>query len=201
MNPYEILGVKQGASQEEIKSAYRKLVKQYHPDQYGDNPLKELAQEKLVEINKAYDMLKNNNSGNSSSYNTNNQQNSSNSGANSPIYMEVRRLIQMRNISVAEAKLNAITNRDAEWYFLYGSVMMSKGWFESAHQNIQTAVTMDPNNFEYRQVLNQLNARTRSYGQPYRTAGNNTDTCDCCMNLWCLDSMCECFGGDLIGCC
>ena len=49
MNPYEVLGVKQGASQEEIKSAYRKLVKQYHPDQYIDNPLKELAQEKLAE--------------------------------------------------------------------------------------------------------------------------------------------------------
>lgn len=59
MNPYEILGLKPGASQEEIKSAYRKLVKQYHPDQYVDNPLKDLAQEKLAEINKAYDMLKN----------------------------------------------------------------------------------------------------------------------------------------------
>ena len=61
MNPYEVLGVKPGASQEEIKSAYRKLVKQYHPDQYGDNPLKNLAEEKLAEINKAYDMIKNNN--------------------------------------------------------------------------------------------------------------------------------------------
>ena len=58
MNPYEVLGVKPGASQEEIKSAYRKLVKQYHPDQYGDNPLKNLAEEKLAEINKAYDMIK-----------------------------------------------------------------------------------------------------------------------------------------------
>ena len=68
MNPYEVLGVKPGASQEEIKSAYRKLVKQYHPDQYVDNPLKDLAQEKLAEVNKAYDMLKNNN-GWDSSYN------------------------------------------------------------------------------------------------------------------------------------
>ena len=68
MNPYEVLGVKPGASQEEIKSAYRKLVKQYHPDQYVDNPLKDLAQEKLAEINKAYDMLKN--GGGNSSYNS-----------------------------------------------------------------------------------------------------------------------------------
>ena len=193
MNPYEILGVKQGASQEEIKSAYRKLVKQYHPDQYGDNPLRELAQEKLTEINKAYDMLKNNNAGNSNS--------SNNSGANSNIYIEVRNLINIRNFSVAEAKLNNITDRNAEWYFLYGSVMLGKGWYESARQNIQTAATMDPNNFEYRQALNQLNSRTRGYSQPYRSASNNVDTCDCCMNLWCLDSLCECTGGDLIGCC
>ena len=68
MNPYEVLGIKPGASQEEIKSAYRKLVKKYHPDQYGDNPLKELAQEKLAEVNEAYEMLKNN-GGNNYSYN------------------------------------------------------------------------------------------------------------------------------------
>ena len=66
MNPYEVLGIKEGASQEEIKSAYRKLVKKYHPDQYGDNPLKELAQEKLAEINAAYDTLTKGNAGNSS---------------------------------------------------------------------------------------------------------------------------------------
>lgn len=58
MNPYEVLGVKPGASQDEIKSAYRKLVKQYHPDQYVDNPLKDLAEEKLAEVNRAYEMLK-----------------------------------------------------------------------------------------------------------------------------------------------
>lgn len=68
MNPYEVLGVKPGASQEEIKSAYRKLVKQYHPDQYVDNPLKDLAQEKLAEVNKAYDMLKN--GGGNTNYNS-----------------------------------------------------------------------------------------------------------------------------------
>lgn len=199
MNPYEILGVKPGASQEEIKSAYRKLVKQYHPDQYGDNPLKDLAQEKLAEVNKAYDMLKNNSS--EQQYTSYNNSNSNTYSNNSVVYAEVRSLIQMRNISVAESKLNAIRDRDAEWYFLYGSVMMSKGWFESAYNNIQRACTMDPNNFEYRQAFNQLQARSRGYSQSYRTNQSNMDTCDCCMNLWCLDSICECFGGDLIGCC
>lgn len=203
MNPYEVLGVKPGASQEEIKSAYRKLVKQYHPDQYVDNPLKDLAQEKLAEINKAYDMLKSGNTSyNSSTNGYNSSYNNSNTYSNNTaIYAEVRSLIQMRNISMAESKLNTIKDRNAEWYYLYGSVMMAKGWFESAYNNIQRACAMDPNNFEYRQALNQLQARSRGYSQPYRTSTGNMDTCDCCMNLWCLDSICECFGGDLIGCC
>ena len=207
MNPYEVLGVKPGASQEEIKSAYRKLVKQYHPDQYVDNPLKDLAQEKLAEVNKAYDMLKNNNGGDSSynassnGYNTNYNSGYSSYSSNAPIYAEIRSLIQMRSISVAESKLNAIRDRDAEWYYLYGNVMLAKGWFESAYNNIQKACNMDPNNFEYRQNLNNLRMSTRSYTNTYRTTNGNADAFDCCMNLWCLDSICECMGGDLIGCC
>lgn len=56
-NPYEVLGVKPGASQDEIKSQYRKLVKQYHPDRYKGHPLEELAKEKMQEINEAYARL------------------------------------------------------------------------------------------------------------------------------------------------
>ena len=56
-NPYKVLGVNEGASQEEIRSAYLKLVKKYHPDKYTDSELKELANEKLVEVNEAYEML------------------------------------------------------------------------------------------------------------------------------------------------
>jgi molecular chaperone DnaJ len=54
MNPYKVLGVSENASQEEIRAAYLELVKKYHPDKYTDNPLKELAGEKLKEINQAY---------------------------------------------------------------------------------------------------------------------------------------------------
>ena len=56
-NPYEVLGVKEGASDEEIKKAYRELVKKYHPDKYVNNPLADLAAEKMKEINDAYDAL------------------------------------------------------------------------------------------------------------------------------------------------
>ena len=57
MDPYKVLGVSETASDEEVRSAYLKLVKQYHPDKYVNNPLADLATEKLKEINEAYDTI------------------------------------------------------------------------------------------------------------------------------------------------
>ena len=201
MNPYEILGVKPGASQDEIKSAYRKLIKQYHPDQYGDNPLKNLAQEKMIEINEAYETLTKNPGNNN--YNSNNTSNYNNTSNSFYDFQEIRRLIQSGNYAVAESKLNSINNRSAEWHYLYGAIMLNKGWFDSALDHMTTAVNMDPNNFEYRQCLNSLRQRGGNYSNPYyrTTNTNNADMCNCCINLWCLDSLCECAGGDLISCC
>ena len=56
-DPYEVLGVPHGASEEEIKKAYRELARKYHPDNYANNPLADLAQEKMKEINEAYATL------------------------------------------------------------------------------------------------------------------------------------------------
>ena len=216
MNPYEVLGVKPGASQDEIKRAYRKLIKKYHPDQYGDNPLKDLAQEKMIEINEAYDALTKNGGSSynsSSSYSSNtssgsygntNYNNSSNSsyGAGSTDFMQIRQMINSRNFAAAESRLNSMNNRNAEWHFLYGAVMLNKGWYDSALDHMNTAVSMDPNNFEYRQGLNSLSQRGANYSNPYyRRTNSNMDACDCCMNLWCLDTLCECTGGDIISCC
>ena len=207
MNPYEVLGLKPGASQEEIKKAYRNLIKQYHPDQYGDNPLKNLAEEKMREINTAYDMLtKNNGNSYNNSYSNSNNNTSNNSYSNysndSYSLSEIRRLILSRNFTEAERRLNSIQNRNAEWNFLYGLVLTNKGWFDAGRNHIQKAVNMDPNNFEYRQTLNSLHQRASAYsGNYYRTTGGSSaNACDCCLNLYCLDTMCECMGGDLIGC-
>jgi molecular chaperone DnaJ len=204
MNPYEVLGLKPGATQEEIKKAYRNLIKQYHPDQYGDNPLKDLAEEKMRDINAAYDALTKNAGNTYSSSNSSNSSYNSSSSDNSYMFSEIRRLIQSGNFAEAENRLNSISNnRNAEWNFLYGVLLTNKGWFDAGLKHIQTAVNMDPNNFEYRQTLNSLHQRTQAYSNNYyRTTGsNNANACDCCINLWCLDSICECMGGDLIGCC
>ena len=56
-DPYKTLGVSPSATDEEVKEAYRAMAKKYHPDQYSDSPLADLASEKMKEINEAYDTI------------------------------------------------------------------------------------------------------------------------------------------------
>ena len=62
-DPYEVLNVSSAATDEEVKKAYRDLARKYHPDNYHDNPLADLAQEKMKEINAAYDAIQKERSG------------------------------------------------------------------------------------------------------------------------------------------
>ncbi|MCL2367524.1 MAG: DnaJ domain-containing protein, partial [Oscillospiraceae bacterium] len=56
-DPYKVLGVSPSASDDEVKKAYREQARKYHPDNYHNNPLADLAQEKMKEINEAYDAI------------------------------------------------------------------------------------------------------------------------------------------------
>ncbi|WP_040212230.1 J domain-containing protein [Clostridium polynesiense] len=192
-NPYEVLGIKETASKEEIRSAYRDLAKKYHPDQYGDNPLRDLAEEKMRELNEAYDALMKQ----KETYTSRN----SYEGSSNLSYEEIRRDIQSGRYSAAEQKLNNISSRDAEWNFLMGMVHMNKGWNDSAYNYLSTAYSMNPNNLEYAQALNFLKNRNMNYRQQYYgSTRSGNDSMDCCMNLICMDCLCECCGGDLISC-
>jgi curved DNA-binding protein CbpA len=203
-NPYEVLEIKEGASKDDIKRAYKELVKKYHPDQYGNNPLRDLAEEKLREINEAYDHLMKNED-NTPKYRENsyNQNNYSNGSSNQSTYGDIRRDLENGNLRAAEDKLNRISMRDAEWNYLMGLVNLRKGWYDNAYNYIVNACNLDPNNFEYRQTFNNLQNRNSGYRQTYygRNARGDSDLCNICTTLWCADSCCECFGGDIINCC
>ncbi len=201
MDPYKVLGVNPSDSDETIKKAYRELVKKYHPDRYQDNPLEDLAKEKLQAINEAYDRItkeraNRTSSGNSGSYSSG----YSNSGSR---FSNVRSLIHQRRFAEAEAQLNQSNDGSAEWHFLMGVIYMNKGWHFEGIKHLQTAVNMDPSNMEYRTMLNSVANRQQTYQQTGNTYGygGGMNTCDCCSNLLCADCLCEMLGGDLISCC
>lgn len=207
-NPYEVLGLKQGASQEEIKKAYRELVKKYHPDKHTNNDLKDLAQEKMREINEAYDTLTKGNihNSNASSGSYSNSSNSSgeySSSGDNYVFQRVRQLINSGNIQQAEAELAKISLKNAEWFYLRGIINMRKGWYSQAYEDINTAVNMEPSSLEYRSALNNMKYANNQYSnnQYKRTASSGMGCCDTCTCLCCADSCCECCGGDLISCC
>lgn len=194
-DPYEVLGVKPGASDDEIKRAYRELARKYHPDNYQNNPLADLAEEKMKEINEAYDLLNKKGAGGyqtqSSGYQAQSSgyqyQNRAGYGQSSPLYVQVRNAINMGDLLQAEQLLRNAPTQDAEWHFLTGSIAYRKGWIDEAARHIQTACQMAPTNGEYRQAL----ARIQNGGGVYRTYGTGgMDAMDCCTTLMCLQCMC-----------
>lgn len=200
-DPYSVLGVSRNASDDEIKKAYRELAKKYHPDQYNQTPLADLAGEKMSEVNSAYDQIMNERSGG-------NRGGSGYYGGNAggSQFSDVRNLIHSGRIADAEQILSGIPegSRNAEWYFLKGTIFYNRGWMDQAYSHMQRACQMEPNNPEYRNAFNQMNNRRRGNYGGYNTTTSSSSgcgTCDICCSLICMDSCCECMGGDLIPCC
>ena len=143
-DPYQILGVPETASDEEVKRAYRELARKYHPDNYHDNPLADLAQEKMKEINAAYEEIAKMRSGGRSGGTSGGygnyrgstggyqQQYSSQSSSGSSVLQQVRIAINTGNISRAEALLANYSDHNAEWNFLRGAVCYRRGWMDEA---------------------------------------------------------------------
>ncbi len=200
-DPYSVLGVSKNATDDEIKNAYRELARKYHPDNYGDNPLSDLAGEKMKEINEAYDSIMSHRRGGKNTYDANYQ----NTGNTQSSFPEVRSLINQGRLEQAQEVLDGVPigSRDAEWYFLNGTVLYRRGWFDQAYTSFASAVRMDPSNPEYRNAFNRAQRQAGTqYNTPYRTYGTGgMSSCDCCTNLICADCCCECMGGDLIPCC
>lgn len=196
-DPYEVLGLQRGASKDEVKSAYRKLAKKYHPDMNENNPLQDLAEEKFKEIQWAYDQIMNgNSSGSYESYGS-----SSSYDSSSTSLASVRQLVQTGRFQEAIRALNSISVRNAEWNYLVGVCYVNMGSLGQGMQYIQNAVRMDPGNFEYRSFLNQIMSTQNMYQQKAYNYNRGNSSADCCTQLICADCLCECLGGDLISCC
>ncbi len=189
-NPYDVLGVPQGASIEQVKAAYRELMRKSHE---GGAP-----QSRIEELNDAYDAIIM--SGSSASANT--QYNTYTSFTD---YSDIRNKINLGRLDDAQTLLDGVPeySRDAQWYYLKGTVQQKRGWLEEAANNFSRACDMDPSNNTYKMAFNKVNnARSGGYKTERRQGENRgCSGCDICSGLLCADCCCECFGGDLIPCC
>ena len=217
-DPYQILGVSENASDEEIKKAYRELARKYHPDNYHDNPLADLAQEKMKEINAAYEQItkerasgKRGSGSGGASYGASGYGGyggyqgyggyggSQSYSGQSSVLQQARIAINTGNISRAEALLANYSDHNAEWNFLKGAVCYRRGWLDEALRYYRTACQMDPTNAEYRQALEYMEGTDDT---AYRPGGGSFGTfCrgNPCMSMCCLWALCN--GGGYWFCC
>ena len=190
-DPYEILNVPSTATDEEVKKAYRDLARKYHPDNYHDNPLADLAQEKMKEINAAYDAIQKERSGRSAGGYAQQQsygryQHQQQKTGTDPAFQRVRMAINRNDLGMAEQLLSQIGDHSGEWNYLMGTICYRRGWVDEARRYFQTACQMDPGDPEYRQTLNYV----ENNREGYRPEGYEVFTTNCGGNNLCARMAC-----------
>ena len=215
-DPYRVLGVSPNASEDEIKSAYRKLAKQYHPDVNNASPE---AEARMKEINEAYTMLtKKKNSASQNAYGQSGYGYSQNtaydanpwgsygsynsygtygsSDYDSPELRAAQNYIQNGAYQEALHVLDSIRDRNARWNYLYAVANMGLGNRVAALEYAQRAMQMEPDNLEYRRLYDSLNQNNSAY-RNFFGEGFHIPNVACaspctflCLGYWLLNCCC-----------
>ena len=142
LNPFELLGLRPGADAQEVRAAYRRLVKTCHPDQFQDPQRQKAAQEQLLQLNLAYEAALKLASQHRVGFNLISQEEAKHFA---------QRLIDQGNLESALRQLARADGKDADWYFLQGKILMGLRQYDTAHQSFREAVRRDPDNHKYRE--------------------------------------------------
>ena len=195
-DPYKVLGVSPDASDEEIKTAYRRLAKKYHPDR---NPGDAEAARKMQEVNDAYDQIKNptkqRSYGGYSGYGNYGGYGGYGGQSNAGQYQQAAaQYIRFGRYQEALNILASDPNRNARWYCLSALANDGLGNQVTALEHIRRAVSMEPSNPEYLQILNEIENGGAAYR---RQAGNYRGFEMRGGGLW---SLCLCWFAQLFCC-
>lgn len=188
-DPYKVLGVSRDASDEDIKRAYRRLAKKYHPDL---NPGDKEAAKRMQEVNAAYEQIKNPEKAAQSQRGSSSggygrgyydpfggygpfgggyqwQQRQSSQQTGDQYQQAAYNYIRFGRYREAVSALNNSNQRDARWYYLSALANNGLGNQVTALEHIRRAVSMDPDNGEYLNLLDRIEHGGETYR---RQAGN-----------------------------
>ena len=161
-DPYKILGVSPNASDEEIKQAYRRLAKKYHPDL---NPGDEQAAQKMQQINAAYEQIKNPEKASSGSQSGYGEYDPFRGASGDRYQQSAYQYILYGRYQEALNILSNCTQRNARWYYLSALANDGLGNQVTALEHIRKAVSMEPDNYQYLSALEQIQNGGAAYRQ------------------------------------
>ena len=220
-DPYQILGVSREASDEEIKKAYRKLSRKYHPDANINNPNKDKAEEKFKEVQRAYqDIMKmrSGDYGEDAGYRRTGGYTSGRgfwgfggyggfggkeSGSEGTDYLRsAAAYIRAGYYREALNVLEQVADRSAKWYYYSAVANLALGNNVTAREHAETAVRMEPDNWEYRNFLSRIDWGAYWYRERSAPFGGMApDDGGMCMRLCIANMLCStCLGGRFCCC-
>lgn len=189
-DPYQTLGVAKGASEDEIKKAYRTLAKKYHPDVNKASN----AQQKFSEIQNAYESIMNQKKNGSQFFNGNTTY--SDQGMNE--YQQVVVYLNASRFVEAYQLLMQMSQREAQWYYFYAIANYGMGNVIEAMNAAQQAYQLEPQNAQFKELLQQLQAGSMRYQNnrsPFGLPSGNL-----CCNLLLFSICCNTCGGGFMCC-
>lgn len=203
-DPYKVLGVSPDASDEEIKRAYRRLAKKYHPDL---NPGDAEAAKKMQQVNAAYEQIKNPEKANPSAgygggyggygYDPfggyGQQRTYTNTQTGDQYQQAAYQYIRFGRYQEALNTLNNATERNARWYYLSALANDGLGNQVTALEHIRRAASMDPDNYEYMSALERIEhggSAYRSQAGNFRGFTMRNDPCTSFLICWFVNLFC-----------
>ena len=202
MDPYKVLGVSYDASDDEIKSAYRKLSRQYHPDANVGKPNQAELEEKFKEVQQAYQMIMDRKKAGDDPWSRYQQESQTDTN------QYIRAAVNYINNGYYREGMNVLeqipeANRDGEWYYVSAVANYKTGNNGIALEHAKRACDMDPNNGYYRMFLNQISgggqryqSRTVDYGYDPETNVSSNHCSELCATFLAFNLCC---GGGYVG--
>lgn len=142
MNAFQILGLSEDADEAQVRQAYHRQVKACHPDQFVDQQAQAQAQEKLIQLNLAYEEALRKTAAHTGPV--------SHTVSVEEAKTLAKKLLEQQRYESALLQLSHAETRDDEWYYIHGQLLMGMHQYNTAHQSFREAVRLQPENNEYR---------------------------------------------------